>query len=318
MDKQDPYKKLGTRIFITGAAGFIGSHLTRRLLKEGKIIGIQMRENSDLSRISDLFPALKIYSFDIRDTQKVITSIEDFQPDIIIHLAAYYALEQELNIGELITTNVTGTLNIFEAARQVNVMGIIHISTEAVYKEQAIPLKETSPLMPRNIYALSKVQTEEICFYYVNRFNIKSLMFRLFTPYGSNDHERKLIPFIIRNLLHNTSPQLTSGKQQWDFIYIDDVIEAFLLGIRRIPQLKGCEIYNIGSGNPISIRNVGEIIHGIIHSESQLLWGSIPHRHDEIWYNAANIDKARDYLGWEPRISIYEGLTKTVEWYSSL
>jgi nucleoside-diphosphate-sugar epimerase len=302
------------RIFVTGAAGFIGSHLTRRLVQEGYEVGIQKRERTNTTRISDLLSSITVYDFDIRDARAVTEVIADYHPDLIIHLVAYYALEQELDSGEMVATNVAGTLNLFEAARIVPVPYFLNVSTEAVYRESSAPQKETSTLMPRNLYALTKIHAEEICSYYADKYSLNILTLRLFAPFGPDDHERRLIPYLVRTLQNGESPRLTTGMQQWDFIYIDDIIDAFVRAIRRFPYHSGHEIVNIGSGLPVSIREIGEMIHTLVGADCSMEWGSVPHRRDEVWYNAAEISKAGDLLGWKPVISIREGLTRTVNW----
>lgn len=305
------------RILITGATGFIGSHLTRKLMEEGFKVGIIKRENSNVWRIRDLVNKISIYNADLRDIDKIFEAFFHFKPDVIFHLATYYAIEHEpQEVSLMVDTNILGTINLLEASKKFNVKLFVNTSSCFVYQESKNKLRENSELSPLNLYALTKIQAEQACSFYTKKHGLRTITFRLFSPYGPADHERRLIPYAIKNFIEEKKLRLTTGKQKWDFVYIDDIVDAYLklLNIPNLPIKH--EIFNIGTGNAISIREVISRLKEIIGSDIEPEWGVIPHRKNEIWFLCADINKTKDFLKWKPKILILQkGLEITVNWY---
>jgi nucleoside-diphosphate-sugar epimerase len=304
------------RAFITGAAGFIGSHLTRRLVNEGYEVGIQKRETTDCSRIQDIIGEVKTYNLDIRDGSAVTKTLTEFKPDAIIHLVTYYAVEhQPHEIGVMMDTNVKGTVNLLEASHAAEVPYFINTSTCAVYRESGELLAEIDPLRPQNMYALTKLQAEEACNFYAENYGTGTVTLRLFPPYGPGDHERRLIPYVIRTLAEGRSPNLTTGRQRWDFVYVEDIVDAYMAAIAAFPFARPHEFINIGTGEAPSVREVVETIRDVMGVGVELAWETIPHRKNEVWFNSADRRKATDLLGWRPKVSVREGLKRTLKWF---
>ena len=304
-------------ILITGATGFIGSHLTRKLTEEGFEVGIIKRENSNIRRISDLIKNLSIYDADLRDIHEVSKVISHFKPEVIFHLATYYAVEHKSEeVSLMLDTNVLGTINLLEASKKSNVKLFINTSSCFVYQENKNKLKESADLNPLNLYALTKMQAEQACSFYTEKYGLGTITFRLFPPYGPDDHERRLIPYTIKSFFEEKKLKLTTGKQRWDFVYVDDIINAYLKLLNKYNLPTTHEILNIGTGNAISVQEVISRIKEIIGSDIELEWGIIPHRKNEVWFLCADINKAKDFLKWEPKTQILQkGLETTVNWY---
>ena len=307
------------RVLITGAAGFIGSHLTQRLMQEGFEVGILKRENSDVWRIKDLLDNIAAYDVDLRDTQEVSKAVSHFRPDVIFHLATYYTVEHKpQEVSLMVDTNVLGTINLLEASKESMVKLFVNTSSCFVYKESKEKLRENADLSPLNLYALTKIQAEQACSFYAEEYGLKTITFRLFPPYGPADHERRLIPYVIKSLLEGKKLKLTTGTQRWDFVYVGDIIEAYfkLLNIPNLPTKH--EIFNIGTGNAVSVREVVSGIKEITDVALEPDWGAIPHRKNEVWFTCADIRKTETFLGWQPKIQMLEeGLKLTVEWYKN-
>ena len=307
------------KVLITGATGFIGSHLTQRLIREGFEVGIIKRGKSDVWRIKDLLDKIVTYDVDLRDTEEVSKAVSHFRPDVIFHLATYYAVEhapQEVSL--MVDTNVLGTVNLLEVSKESMVKLFVNTSSCFVYKENKNKLRENDDLSPLNLYALTKIQAEQACSFYAKNYDLKAITFRLFPPYGPANHERRLIPYVIKSLLDGERLKLTTGKQRWDFVYIEDIVDAYfkLLSVLELP--KKHEIFNIGTGNADSVREVVTRIKEIVGSELEPEWGAIPHRKNEVWFTCADISKTETFLSWQPKIQILgEGLKLTVEWYKN-
>lgn len=307
------------KVLVSGATGFIGSHLTRKLVKEGFNVAIIHRRNSNMWRIKDLIDKVISYDINLQDTDAVIKAVADFKPEIIFHLAAYYAVEHRPEeISPMIETNVLGTTNLSEAAIAAEVKLFVNTSTCFIYEQNAEKRKEDTNLKPLNLYALTKIKAEQACTFYSEKYGLKAITFRLFPPYGPSDHERRLIPYVIRSLLEGNRLELTSGKQKWDFVYVLDIVDAYfkLLSIPVFP--KKHEIFNIGTGNAVSVREVVSRIKEIIGTRLKLEWGTISDRKNEVWFTCADINKVKTFLKWEPKVqALNEGLELTVEWYKN-
>jgi UDP-glucose 4-epimerase len=303
------------RIFVTGATGFIGSRLTRRLVEDGYTVGVLIRNGSDPKRLADLFENLLVFTGDIRDGNEISRIISDFSPDCIIHLVTYYAVEHvPTEVEVMVDTNVKGTINLLDAARQHGVKLFINTSSSAVFEQKNQQLSETDPVNPQNLYAVTKYQAEIASGFYALNYGVDAISLRVFPPYGPGDHDRRLIPYIIRSFLDGKSPALTTGLQRWDYLYVDDLVNAYLAVLQKYPFSNHHEVMNIGTGYPVSIRDLVTAIMKKMGVAFPLVWGSIPHRKNEVWFNSADIRKAQELLGWVPLTGLDEGLGRTIEW----
>jgi len=304
------------KILVTGANGFIGRHLVRRLKAEGYSIGALVRPASD-SQKTDRIEAVSYFHGDIRNYDEIKMAFSTFEPDTIIHLATYYAVMHRADeIGVMIDTNVKGTTNLLEAAKESGAVKLfINTSSTQVYEQKKQRLKEDDEIKPQSLYAVTKLYAEDACSYYADAFHLPCVTLRLFPPYGPGDHERRLIPYVIGSLLKNIPPNLTTGKQEWDFVYIDDIVNAYLAVLKSYPFKDEHTIINIGTGEAVSIRSFVEKIRENIESDIELLWGSVAHRSNEVWYNSADIKKAQTVLHWSPETGMDDGIKKTVAWF---
>lgn len=305
------------RIYITGASGFIGSRLVKALRADGYEIGVLVRPGSGLLRNAVSGRNLSVYTGDIRDSGDVSRSIREFCPDAVIHLVTYYAVEHvPAEIGVMIDTNVKGTHHLLEAAKEQGVKLFVNASTCAVYRQSDRALSEDDPVDPQNLYAVTKLQAEEAVRFYALNYGVDGVSLRLFPPYGPGDHERRLIPYLIRSFRNGESPALTSGRQRWDFVFVDDVVDAFRAVLRSYPLHDRYDTINIGTGNPVSIRELAETVMRLMGTKVSLSWGAVPHRKNEVWFNSADIRKAGMVLGWSPGTGLDRGLVLTIDWFT--
>ena len=304
------------RIYITGATGFIGARLLKALLADGYEIGTMMRDGSDSFRLTGTLGKISIFTGDLRDSDTVLRSIAEFRPDAILHLVTYYAIEhQPKDIGVMVDTNVKGTINLLEAARESGVKLFVNAGTCAVYEQKDRPITEEDRVSPQNLYAVTKLQAEEAVRFYALNYGVPGITLRLFPPYGPGDHDRRLIPYIIRSFEKGESPALTTGEQKWDFVYVDDIVEAFLAVVRSYPFKEPYDVINIGTGLPYSIRELVEKVMMMMDKNVALSWGAVPHRKNEVWFNSADIKKAGDILKWSPATRLEDGLRQTIQFF---
>ena len=304
------------KVFVTGATGFIGRHLVHWLNAEGYSVGALVRPAS-ASQKTGRIDGVSYFQGDIRNYEEIKTAFSAFEPDTVIHLVTYYAVMHRADeIGVMTDTNVKGTINLLEAAKESGAVQLfINTSSTQVYEQKRQRLKEEDVIKPQSLYAVTKLYAEEACSYYADTFHLPCVTLRLFPPYGPGDHERRLIPYVIGSILKNTPPNLTTGKQEWDFVYIDDIVRAYLAVLKSFPFKDNHSIFNIGTGEAISIRSVIEKLCECLGSDIDIPWGSVEHRANEVWYNSADIAKAQTVLHWTPETGIDEGIKKTVAWF---
>jgi UDP-glucose 4-epimerase len=305
------------KIFVTGATGFIGGNLVHRLVTEGYSVGALVRPAS-VSKKTGRIEGVSYFKGDIRNYEDLNKTFKVFEPDAVIHLVTYYAVMHRADeIGVMVDTNVKGTINLLEAARESGAVKLfINTSSTQVYKQKKQCLKEEDTIKPQSLYAVTKIYAEEACSYYADAFHLPCVTLRLFPPYGPGDKERRLIPYVIGSFFKKTPPNLTTGKQEWDFVYVDDIVRAYVAVLKSFPFKDNHSIFNIGTGEAMSVRSVVEKIRGILSPDMDLYWGSVAHRPNEVWYNSADIAKAQTVLHWNPETGIDAGLKKTVAWFS--
>jgi nucleoside-diphosphate-sugar epimerase len=303
----------GERIFITGATGFIGSNLARRCLEQGAEVFINLRKSSDTWRVKDILPEITVVPVDITEYEKLRDALKNIRPDIIFHTATYGGSADQKNTEKIIETNITGTANLVRSCKDISVKMLVNTGSSSEYGEKNSPMKESSLLEPVTEYGVSKAAATLFCQSYAAAYNLPIVTLRLFSPFGRYEQKSRLIPSVILAALQKINPKISSREFVRDFIYIDDVLDAYESALNlRNPSGK---IFNIGSGQQHS---VGEVVDGIIkilgnevkyESGNPKLWKSEP----AFWQ--ADIQKAKSELCWEPEYSLESGLSATIDWF---
>jgi UDP-glucose 4-epimerase len=298
---------------ITGGAGFIGSHLVDKLLSEKhELICLDnfdpyynpsiKRENIKSAMANGKFHLIE---GDIRNRGQVEDIIIENSVEMIFHLAAQAGVRASIdNPIKTHEVNATGTLNILEAARNSNVKKVINASSSSVYgKMKYLPYDEEHPKNPVSPYGASKVAAEHYCRIFYELFGLKTTSLRYFTVYGRGIRPDLAISIFTKKASNNEPIEIYGdGNYTRDFTYVDDAIEAtFLAGNKGAG-----EAYNIGSGRRMTINELAEKIIAITGSKSKVI--HTPAKKGEAEHTLACIDKAKQGLGWEPKINIETGL----------
>lgn len=301
-------------LLLTGATGFIGSHLLETLLENNYRMVILKRSFSDDWRISQLYEKYteNLIPFDVDKTSlEHVFKKEEISG--IIHLATYYKKIHEYeDIAPLIESNIEFPVQLLDLAVSNKVKFFINTGTFFEYDSSYLPISELTHIKPLNLYAATKISFEKILKTYSELYNIKSATLKIFSPYGPRDNEKKIIPHLILNSLKNNKISLSNGLQKLDFVFVKDIVDSYLKLISKIEYLDKYENFNIASGNSHSIRELVSILEEINGQNMNKIWGD-PSEDSEIILS--DISKARNILKWVPQISIKEGLSKTVQYY---
>jgi len=308
------------KVLVTGADGFIGSHLTESLLKDGYPVRALAQYNSfnnwgwleDIRQNSNL----EIVCGDVRDPNYCREISKGI--DVIFHLAALIAIPYSYIAPEsYIETNVKGTLNICQAAKDNSVKRILVTSTSEVYgTAQYVPIDEKHPLQPQSPYSASKIGADAIAMSFYNAFKLPLTIVRPFNTYGPRQSARAVIPTIITQIASGMKEiKLGDTSPTRDFNYVKDICQGFIL-LSQCDKAIG-ETVNIGSNYEISIKETFELIKDIMHSDASLVTDEkrIRPEKSEVFRLWCDNSKIKTLTGFEPKYSIKEGLEKTVEWF---
>lgn len=307
-------------VLITGAGGFIGSHLTEKLVKQGHRVRAFVHYNSRNSwgwlESSEVKDDVEVYSGDIRDYDSVKASLKGI--DIVFHLAALIGIPYSyISPVAYIKTNIEGTYNVCQAAREVGVTRLIHTSTSEVYgTAQYVPIDENHPLQAQSPYAASKIGADQLALSFYRSFELPVTVIRPFNTYGPRQSARAVIPTIITQLLTGREEiKLGNLTPTRDFNFVEDTVNGFITA-GLSPHTIG-EVINIGSGREISIGDLVTLLGKLIGVEVRIQQESIRYRPEasEVERLCCNSNKARELTGWQPKYSLTDGLKITIEWF---
>ena len=305
----------GKIVLITGATGFIGSCLAHRLVKRNYNIHIIKREYSNIWRIKDIIYRITTHNVDLVDTINLEKVVKDIKPNIILHMATYGGYPFQKNIRKIIGSNIFGTINLVNACSKVGFDIFINTGSSSEYGLKSKPMVETDLLEPISDYAVAKASATLFCQAKARREGLPIATLRLFSPYGYYEEPTRLIPSVIKSCLEGRNPKVSSSSYVRDFIFIKDVVNAYMKAIKT-PHIGG-QIFNIGYGLQHSLGDVLTKIIKLTRSKVKPEWGSSPKRPNEPSMWQADITKATNILNWKPRYSLEEGLKKTINWYEN-
>ena len=298
-------------ILLTGANGFIGSHLLEALIRNDYHVVVLKRSTSDLWRINHLLGQFNSYDIDVESVSSVF---ESEKIDIVVHLATLYRkFDNGSEISEMLDANVTFPTEVLEAGARYGIRGFINTGTFFEYDCSIQPVAEDAPIKPFNFYAKTKLAFDNILQTYSNSIAINTM--RLFSPYGEKDNP-KLLPMIIQKSLKNESIELSEGLQKIDLIYVSDIISAYIKAIERM-SLENFqaeyETFNLGSGIALSIRDIVSLVEQCLGKNIDKMWGEASFVDNPIAY--ADITKLKKYLGWSPKYDPLTGIRNTILYY---
>ncbi len=301
------------RVLVTGATGFIGQWLVRRLVEIGAEIWAGVYPGEAPERISDLPVQVKRVPLDMQDAESVRRAVQDSAPDVLFHLAAIGVADSGVDPSLALAINAGGTVHLLEALRKQDVQRVVLVGTCYEYgAREAFEGDDcASCLDPFNAYAASKVAAWAFGRMYWRAHGLPVITVRLFQVYGAGQPEHTLIPAAIRAALAGEDFLMTPGEQERDFIYVEDVVEG-LLAAAKAPEIEGQSL-DLGTGAARPIRQVVERIWQLVDGRGQIQFGALPYRPGEVMTLVADVDRTARLIGWRAITLLEEGLRNTVQ-----
>lgn len=302
-------------ILITGANGFIGSHLVRRLINDHKIIAIK-RASSSLKRLEDLHDQIHWYNGEtLPDLEKVFSQEK---VDLILHLATKYIKlhTKTEEVKAMSESNIGFPSMLCDLAVKHNVKYFINTGTCFEYQMSNKPISEGTPVGALNYYAASKLAFETILKYYIDTHKLHGLTLKLFYPYGEGDNI-KLMQVLFRSLIKNEPLAMTKGEQTLSFTYVNDIVEAYVSAIkylqsRSAPQY---DVFNIGNEQAISVKQIVSLLEKLTGNRNSIKIGEQPYSPNEVMHMQCDAGKARKLLNWSAKFSMEDSLKKMYDFY---
>jgi dTDP-glucose 4,6-dehydratase len=318
----DPEERMnwkGRKVLVTGAGGFIGSHLVEELLALDAEVTAFVRYNSQGSTgfLASLGKGVRIAAGDLEEYQSVRDAVDG--QEYVFHLGAIGGVPYSyIHPREVVSTNVMGTLNVLTAAKEMRPNLVILTSTSEVYgTARYIPIDENHPFQAQSPYAASKIAADKLGEAFHRAYGLPVATVRPFNTFGPRQSTRAVIPTIITQALRGRTLRLGAVTPTRDFLFVKDTVRAFL-ATAASPKAPG-ETFNFGSGQEISIRELVTKVASLLGKEIEILTDEIRLRPEasEVQRLCADIRKAQTLLDWQPRYSLEEGLRETCTWIES-
>lgn len=308
----------GVRTLVTGASGFIGSHLVRRLISEKADVYAAERYVSTLKtpRLADIWGELTILEANLRDFKTLQAQVKRADPDVVFHLGAYTHVGRSFeHADEAVQTNIQGTVNMLHALEGLDFDRFIHTGTSEIYGNCPVPFTEDMQVTPVSPYSISKYAGENFARLYHSAYGYPVVLLRPFNAYGPRQSPNRIIPEAIVSALKGEDFAMTEGKQTREFNYVDDLVDGFIAAAQS-KKAEG-EIINLGCGEEYSMRDIVEKVLHHMGDPVKAQPGAIPYRPAEVWRMYCDNTKAKKLLDWEPKTTIDDGLAKTINWFKN-
>lgn len=292
------------QIVLTGATGFIGSAVLKELVSRGHRAVVLARNSSNLQKIAAL-PA-DILSCDQSESD-LAAMLRDRHPDVFIHLAWKGVYGDDRNEEYQISDNLSMSMRYGRIAAQANCKSFIGVGSQAEYGNPNRKTRESDPTHPTTIYGKSKLACCHALSALMQAHGVKFAWLRIFSTYGPGDDRRWFIPYVLEELSLGRSPKLTKCEQLWDYLYVDDAARAIVDAAEK--HITG--IFNLGSGQAVPLRQIVEIMTGLMQAKALPDFGAVPYRDDQVMHLEADVSLLQHATGWRPLVSLEEGLRRT-------
>ena len=301
------------RALVTGASGFVGAVLARRLLAGGHDVHLLVRPDSDSNtwRLQGLDAPR--HAIDLADDVRLTTLVRSVRPEWIFHLATHGAYSSQKDSRRMVRVNVLGTMNLVEAALDVGFEALVNTGSSSEYGFTDHPPSEDERAEPNSAYALTKLSQTMFCRFTAKKHDVHMPTLRLYSVYGPYEEPTRFVPTLIAHGLDRRLPPLASPDVARDFVYTDDVAKAFVLAAERNDTERG-GIYNVGTGAQTKLRDAVRLARETFEITAEPEWETMPNRAWDTTTWVANAHKIERELGWKASIPFDEGFRRFSAW----
>ena len=297
-------------ILLTGATGFVGSHVARLLVQNGHAVAIIVRPGSDTWRIADILPSVRVITHDLFGPEQTILPLGEVRPDLCLHFAWHLtpgANQTGLeNIGAL-----TASLRLVTTLADAGCGRFVVAGTCFEYDDRLGYLSEESATRPRTLYAASKLALYHVLERWSAQVGVEMAWLRLFYLYGPYEDARRLVPSVISALLRGLPAETTPGEQVRDYLHVEDAASAAY----AVAMSKLTGIVNIGTGVPATVAALVMMLAEITHRPELVRLGALPYRDNDPFFICADNHRLLSETQWRPRFTLTDGLAHTVDWW---
>jgi UDP-glucose 4-epimerase len=307
---------VGRRALLSGASGFVGANLARRLLADGHDVHLLLRANHNRWRVQEIRDQVTVHEVDLGDLAGLEAAMTAARPEWVFHLAAHGAYPDQQDLDQMIATNVQGTANLLRASERAEVEAFVNTgsSSEYGYKDHAPP--EDEWLEPNSNYAATKAAATLLCRYTAQRTGLRITTLRLYSVYGPYEEPRRLVPTLVVKGLEGRLPALVNPNVARDYVHVDDVCEAYLLAAATPGQEPGA-VFNVGTGVQMTLAEVVAVVRRLLPIRDKPNWGSMPERSWDTNVWISNPARIKAGLGWAPHLDLEQGLARMIAWFGA-
>ncbi|MDZ4763650.1 MAG: NAD-dependent epimerase/dehydratase family protein [Chloroflexota bacterium] len=301
------------RTLITGATGFVGANLARRLLADGHAVTALVRPDYQAWRIRDLVQngGLHVNVIDLADADAVSALIGRLQPEWAFHLAVHGAYSSQTDVQQMVKTNITSTINLLDACLDAGCAAFINTGSSSEYGAKDHAPDEREWIDPNSSYALTKAAATHYARLRALQTGARIVTLRLYSVYGAYEEPTRLLPTLIVRGLRGELPPLVNPNIARDYVYIDDVNDAYIAAAER-GESGG--VYNVGTGVQTTLREAVNVARRVLNIDVEPQWGTMPDRAWDTSVWVANPARITAALGWQPRYAFADGFAAFAAW----
>ena len=303
------------RVLVTGGGGFVGANLARRLQAEGHDVRLLLKPGHKPWRLEGFDPAT-FHAVDLADADGVTAAVRAIKPEWVFHLAAYGAYSSQQSWADMVASNIAGTVNLVDASVDVGVESFVNTGSSSEYGFKDHAPSETEVLAPNSNYAVTKAAATMYCAFSARAHNVRIRTLRLYSVYGPWEEPARLIPTLLVAGLQGRLPPLADRRTARDFIFVDDVCDAYL-AVAADTTAPPDAVFNVGTGVQSTLEHVVATVRRLLDVGEAPRWGTMPDRSWDTTTWVADNRKLVSQLGWRPRHSLEEGLGSMIEWLRS-
>ncbi|HEY6391227.1 MAG TPA: NAD-dependent epimerase/dehydratase family protein [Bryobacteraceae bacterium] len=302
------------RVLVTGASGFVGANLVRRLLKDGHETHLLLRPSHQSWRLEEIIGDVRGHASDLEDDESVRRVVTAVKPDWVFHLAAYGAYPNQTGLPRMVATNLMGCAALVAACVETGVESFVHTGSSSEYGFKDHAATEDEVLEPNSHYAITKAAATHYCQCVARERNLNAVTLRLYSIYGPFEEPGRLIPTLIRHGLRGVLPPLATPGTARDFVYVDDAVDA-MLQVAATPSIQRGAIYNICTGVQSTLADVVAVARKLMKISAEPVWSTMPDRSWDTDRWVGSPHRIKKEIGWRAQTTLEEGLAKTLRWF---